>query len=100
YQDFVAQDIPVAQTPSGGLAQATNYADVRIEGLELTGQMPFVLRRGVITLSASGALTRGTITDGIDPLTKAPLDGEPADNITPSKWLAAARFTEPRGRWW
>src|SRR6185436_1450504 len=27
YQDFVAQDIPVAQTPSGGLAQATNYAD-------------------------------------------------------------------------
>jgi outer membrane receptor protein involved in Fe transport len=29
-----------------------------------------------------------------------PLDDAPADNITPVKVLAAARFTEPQGRWW
>ena len=48
----------------------------------------------------SGAFTRGTITKGINPLDGSALDGAPADNITPSKMLAAARFTEPRGRWW
>ena len=100
YENFVAQDLVVATTPAGPLAQATNYADVRIHGFELSGAAPIVLTRGVVTLNASAALTRGTITDGIDPLTGRPLDGAPADNITPVKVLAAARFTEPRGRWW
>ena len=100
YKDFVAQDLVVATTPGGPLAQATNYADVRIHGLELAGAAPVVLARGVLTLSASSALTRGTITDGIDPLTGRPLDGAPADNITPVKVLGSVRFTEPRGRWW
>jgi hypothetical protein len=53
-----------------------------------------------LTLTASSAFTRGTITDGINPLDGSSLDGEPADNITPVKVLAAARFTESRGRWW
>jgi hemoglobin/transferrin/lactoferrin receptor protein len=100
YKDFVAQDLVVATTPSGGLAQATNYADVRISGLELSGSSPVTTQYGVITLSASGAFTRGTITDGINPLDRTPLDGAPADNITPAKVLAAVRFTESRGRWW
>jgi outer membrane receptor protein involved in Fe transport len=100
YKDFVAQDLVVATTPSGGLAQATNYANVRIAGLELSGTTPFVFSQGVITISASAALTRGTITDGVDPLDGRPLDGAPADNITPVKVVASARFTEAGGRWW
>lgn len=100
YKDFVAQDLVVAITPSGGLAQATNYADVRISGLELSGTAPIVFDQGVVTLSASGAFTRGTITDGVDPVNGNALDGAPADNITPAKVLASARFTEPSGRWW
>ena len=28
------------------------------------------------------------------------LSGTPADNITPLKVIASARFTDPRGRWW
>ncbi|MEQ1756751.1 MAG: TonB-dependent receptor [Vicinamibacterales bacterium] len=100
YKDFVAQDLVVATTPSGGLAQATNYADVRISGVELSGTSPITLGQGVLTLAASGAFTRGTITDGVDPLTGSSLDGAPADNITPVKVVASARFTEPRGRWW
>jgi outer membrane receptor protein involved in Fe transport len=100
YKDFIAQDLVVAVAPSGPLAQATNYADVRISGVEFAADAPIALGRGVLTLSASGAFTRGTITDGVDPLTGESLAGTPADNITPSRVLANVRYTEPRGRWW
>jgi outer membrane receptor protein involved in Fe transport len=100
YKHFVAQDLVVATTPAGPLAQATNYADVRIGGLEVSAGSPLAVGRGVLTLSGSGAFTRGTITDGVNPLDQSSLDGTPADNITPVKILAAARFTDARGRWW
>ena len=100
YQDFIAQDLVVAVTPSGPLAQAINYADVRIGGIEASIDAPIVFRPGVVTLSAAGAFTRGTITAGTDPLTNTSLAGTPADNITPSKILANVRFTATNGRWW
>src|SRR5262245_17107437 len=100
YSNFIVQDLPAAVTPSGPLVQTTNYADVRIHGVELSADAPLVLEHGVPTPSASSACMRGTITKGIDPLDGSALDGEPADNITPVKVLVAARFTEPRGRWW
>jgi outer membrane receptor protein involved in Fe transport len=100
YYDFIVQDLTTATTPSGPLVQATNYADVRIYGLELSADAPVTFATGVLTLAGSAAFTRGTITRGINPLDGSSLDGEPADNITPLKVLAAARFTEPRGRWW
>jgi hemoglobin/transferrin/lactoferrin receptor protein len=100
YRNFIAQDLVVATTPAGPLAQATNYAGVRISGLEMSLDVPFVFRHGVLTLSGSGALTRGTIVSGTDPLTGASLADTPADNITPGKVVAAARFTDPGGRWW
>jgi outer membrane receptor protein involved in Fe transport len=100
YYDFIAQDLVVATSPAGPLAQTTNYADVRISGVEFDVDAPIVLRRGVVTLMASGAFTRGTITDGVNPLDGASLDDTPADNITPSRVIAAARYTESSGRWW
>ena len=100
YKNFVVQDLTTARTPAGPLVQTTNYADVRIHGLELSAGAPLTLSQGVLTLSASAAFTRGTITRGINPLDGSTLDGEPADNITPIKALAAVRFTEGRGRWW
>ena len=100
YKNFVAQDLVVATTPAGPLAQATNYADVRIGGLELSADSPILLPQGVLTLRGSGAFTRGTITKGINPLDRSSLDGAPADNITPVKVIASARFTAPNGRWW
>jgi outer membrane receptor protein involved in Fe transport len=81
--------------------QATNFADVRITGLELSADAPIVLpRSGVLTLSGDAALMRGTVVEGVNPVTGRPLDGTPADNITPSKVLFAARFTEQQRRWW
>ncbi|HYN06702.1 MAG TPA: TonB-dependent receptor [Vicinamibacterales bacterium] len=100
YDDFIAQDLVVAATPRGPLAQATNYADVRIRGLEVSVEAPVALRSGVLSLAGAAAFTHGTIVRGVDPLTGQSLDGTPADNITPVKILGAARFTESRGRWW
>jgi hemoglobin/transferrin/lactoferrin receptor protein len=100
YKDFVVQDLTTAITPAGPLVQGTNYADVRIHGLELSADAPVVMTKGILTLSGSGAFMRGTITKGTNPLDGSALDGEPADNITPLKVLAAVRFTEPAGRWW
>ncbi len=100
YTDFVVQDLTTATTPAGPLVQTTNYADVRIHGVELSADSPVSFAQGVLTLSVSSAFMRGTITRGINPLDGSALDGEPADNITPLKVLAAARFTDPRGHWW
>ncbi|MFM8532945.1 MAG: TonB-dependent receptor domain-containing protein, partial [Acidimicrobiia bacterium] len=100
YHDFIAQDLVVAAGQSGPLTQTTNYADVRIGGVEFNLDAPIVMGRSVLTLSASGAFTRGTVTDGINPVNGAELDGTPADNITPSKIVAAARYTAPGGRVW
>ena len=100
YSDFIVQDLTTAVTPSGPLVQTTNYADVRIYGVELSADAPLAFKHGVLTLSGSSAFLRGTITKGINPIDGSSLDGEPADNITPVKVLVAVRFTEPRGRWW
>jgi hypothetical protein len=81
----VVQDLTTAITPSGPLVQATNYADVRIHGVELSMQAPFSVSKGVLTFGATSAFTCGTITKGINPVDKSSLDGKPADNITPSK---------------
>ena len=100
YDDFIAQDLVVATTPSGPLAQATNYADVRISGVELSADAPLPVRYGVITLSGGAAFTHGTITRGTNPLDGTSLDGTPADNITPFKGIAGVRFTDRDGLWW
>ena len=100
YQNFIAQDLVVASNASGPLAQARNFGDVRVTGLELSGAMPITMGPGVLTLNGSAALTHGTIMEGTDPLDNSSLADTPFDNITPSKVIASARFTQSRGRWW
>jgi outer membrane receptor protein involved in Fe transport len=100
YADFIAAELVVARTASGPLARATNFADVRIHGVELQAEAPMVLRAGVLTVAGSAALMRGSVTRGENPLDRGSLAGTPADNITPSKYVGTARYTESRGRWW
>jgi outer membrane receptor protein involved in Fe transport len=100
YKNFIVQDLVVATTPSGALVQTVNFADVRVNGLELSADAPLVSRYGIVTLSASGAFMRGTITEATDPRTGASYDDSPFDDITPVKVLFSGRFTEPKGRWW
>ena len=73
YKNFIVQDLVVATTPGGALVQTINFADVRVNGLELSADAPLVSRYGVVTLSASGAFMRGTITEATDPRTGASL---------------------------
>ena len=100
YQNFIAQDLVVATNASGALTQATNYGDVRITGIEISAAAPMVFRPGVLTVTGAAAFTRGTITDGVNPLDKSSLAGTPFDNITPAKLIINARFTKSSGRWW
>lgn len=100
YENFIAQDLVVATTASGALAQSRNFGNVRVTGVELSAAMPITFRPGVVTLTGAAAFTRGTITDGTNPLDNSSLAGTPFDNITPSKVIANARFTQARGRWW
>lgn len=100
YKNFIAQDLVVATNSSGALAQSRNFGDVRITGVELSAAMPINFRPGVVTLAGAGAFTRGTVTDGTNPLDNSSLAGTPFDNITPSKVMASARFTQARGLWW
>jgi outer membrane receptor protein involved in Fe transport len=101
YRDFIASELVIARSPNGQpITQATNFADVRIQGLELQGDYPLVLGRGVVTLSGSGAFTRGTVTDGTNPLDNGSLAGTPQDNITPFKLVTNVRYSAPGGRYW
>ena len=99
YHDFISQEF-VATTAAGPLAQAINFADVTIRGLEGSATAPIVVRHGVLTLDGSAAYLHGTIVRGTNPQTGADLSGTPADNITPFKFVVNTRFTESRGRWW
>ena len=67
YQNFIAQDLVVAATSAGPLAQASNFADVRITGIELSASAPVTVGTGVLTLAGAAAFTRGTITDRREP---------------------------------
>jgi outer membrane receptor protein involved in Fe transport len=100
YQNFIAQDLVVAATPSGALAQSRNFGNVRVTGIELSAATPLTFRPGVLTVSGAAAFTRGTITEGTNPLDNSSLAGTPFDNITPLKVIAGARFTQARGLWW
>jgi outer membrane receptor protein involved in Fe transport len=99
YDGFISTEL-VARTKSGPLSQAINFTDVRIQGVEASGDAPFVLRPGVLTFFGNAAYTRGTVLAGTNRLTGASLAGTPQDNITPFKAIAGVRFTDARDRWW
>lgn len=100
YQNFIAQDLVVATNASGPLAQAHNFGDVRVTGVEVSGAAPIVMASGVVTLNGAASFNRGTVISGENPLNRASLAGTPFDNITPSKAAVGARFTQSSGRFW
>jgi len=100
YSNFIAAELVVATTPRGPLAQATNFANVRIQGVEVQAEAPLVVRGGVVTLAGAGAFMRGTVAEGENPLDGSSLADTPADNITPSKVTGTVRYTQAGARWW
>ncbi len=99
YSNFISQEF-VAATPGGPLAQAINFGDVRIQGLEFAARRADRHAATASWRSTARAPTRTARSrKGIGP-NGLVLDDSPADNITPSKFVGALRFTETRGRWW
>ena len=102
-------------TPRARSRRRPTTRDVRISGVELSADAPIAFRRGVLTLSAASALTRGTITEGVNPLDKSSLDGHavrqhhavprsrsPLDSATTAAaggWTTASA-PKPRSRGW
>ena len=99
YDGFISTEI-VSVTPEGPLSQAINFADVRIQGLEGSAEVPVVLGPGVVTPFGNVAWTRGTVLSGANPLTGASLAGTPQDNVTPFRALLGVRFADTRNRFW
>ncbi|HUF48785.1 MAG TPA: TonB-dependent receptor [Vicinamibacterales bacterium] len=99
YDNFISTEI-VADSPQGSISQAVNLARVRIQGIEARIDVPAIAGGLLWMPHASLAWTRGTVLEGTSPLAGTALDGEPQDNITPTKILAGLRVSDRRERWW
>ena len=53
-----------------------------------------------VLVVVSLAITRGTVLEGVSPLTGASIAGEPQDNISPWKLLTGVRVGDRRERLW
>ncbi len=100
YRNFISQEF-IATAPSLGLvAQAVNFARVRIQGVEFDAEHSFNLRGGMLTPFVTLAATRGSILEAISPLNNSRLINVPADNISPLKGIAGMRWQDTRARFW
>jgi outer membrane receptor protein involved in Fe transport len=99
YHGFISQEI-VSRTPADPLAQAINFADVRIQGFEASAQVPFTFGPVALTPFGNAAYTRGTVLEGTNLFTGTRLDGTPQDNITPFKAVTGVRAADRRERVW
>lgn len=99
YDGFISTEF-VALVGTNPLAQAINFADVRIQGVEGDIEVPWSFRLGTIRAFASAAYTYGEVLSGTNPLTGTSLSGTPQDNITPFKSIFGGRFTDVRDRFW
>lgn len=100
YRNFISQEF-ISSAPGLGLvAQAVNFARVRIQGLEFDGEQSFNLRGGMVTPFVTLAATHGTILEAVSPLNNSRLSNVPADNISPLKAIAGLRWQDSRARFW
>ncbi len=100
YRNFISQEF-VANAPGLGLvAQAVNFASVRIQGVEADGEYAFNLNGMTLTPFLTMAYTRGDIREAINPFNNTRLIDVPADNISPLKAIAGFRWQDARARFW
>ena len=90
----------MSSSAAGSISQAINLASVRIQGIEAQGATDLVAGGLTWSPDVSVAFTRGTVLSGTIPLTGESLAGEPQDNISPFKFMAAIRVSDRGNRWW
>jgi outer membrane receptor protein involved in Fe transport len=99
YDGFISTEI-VASSPEGSISQAINLAKVRIQGVETQMDAPLVGGPLVVSPFAALAITRGTVLEGVSPLTGKSIAGQPQDNISPWKLQTGVRVSDRRERVW
>jgi outer membrane receptor protein involved in Fe transport len=99
YDGFISTEV-VSESQAGSISQAINLAKVRIQGVE--GEANATLELGALQAAPwlQAALTRGTVLEGVSPLSGDPLDGAPQDNITPWKVSAGVQVRTAESPWW
>jgi outer membrane receptor protein involved in Fe transport len=99
YNDFISTEI-VSDSPGGTISQAINFSKVRIQGIETQVDIPVVAANLNWLPHVAYTWTRGTVLEGLSPITGDSLAGAPQDNITPNKLLASLRVSDRSERWW
>ncbi len=97
YRNFISQEF-ISNAPGLGLvAQAVNFAKLRIQGVEADGEYAFNLNGASLTPFVTMAYTRGNILEAVNPFANTALRNVPADNISPLKGIVGARWQDAHG---
>ncbi len=100
YRNFISTEF-ISQAPTSGLiAQAINFAKVRIQGFEVDGEASYGLGSAVLTPFVAAGYLHGQILEARNPFNGTRLNDVPADNISPLKGVVGLRLQSRGGRWW
>lgn len=101
YRNFISTEfIAQAPAPTGLIAQALNFARLRIQGFEADAESTYGLGGAVISPFITVGYLHGQILEAVNPFNRTALNDVPADNISPLKGVAGVRLQSKSGRWW
>jgi hemoglobin/transferrin/lactoferrin receptor protein len=101
YRNFISTEfIAQAPAPTGLIAQALNFAKLRIQGFEADAQSTYAVGGAVVSPFIGVGYLRGQILKATNPFTGGSLNDVPADNISPLKGVVGVRLQSRTGRWW
>src|SRR5262249_12498576 len=100
YRNFISTEFISSAPQLGLIAQAINFAKLRLQGFEADGEATFGLGRVVVTPFIGIGYLRGQIIEAVSPFTRTSFNDKPADNISPLKAVAGGRLQSRSGRWW
>ncbi|MFN0121853.1 MAG: TonB-dependent receptor [Blastocatellia bacterium] len=101
YRNFISTEfIAQAPQPTGLIAQAINFARVRITGFETNWEVPQMVGSSALTYFWTLGYLRGTILEGANPFQRTSLRNAPADNISPLKNVIGLRWQGGGNRFW
>ncbi|MGH8597917.1 MAG: TonB-dependent receptor [Gammaproteobacteria bacterium] len=101
YRNFISTEfIAQAPAPTGLIAQALNFAKLRLQGFEADAESTYGVGGVVLSPFIAVGYLRGQILKATNPFTGGSLNDVPADNIPPLKGVVGLRLQSKTGRWW
>ncbi|MBK6799200.1 MAG: TonB-dependent receptor [Acidobacteria bacterium] len=99
YRNFISTE-PVSMGSGTLLYQAINFSKLRIQGFEFDNEYSVNLDGSLLTPFISVGYLHGQIIEAVNPFAGTTLKDAPADNITPLKVIAGARWSSRSSRYW